>query len=248
MAGGILEMFPEHNLYCEPFMGGGAVFFRKEPSPVEVINDTDGRVVNFYRMVKSQYEHLEALIQQTPHSRKVHKEAEHVLKNQDLYSNVKIAWAFWVQTNMSYASCIFGGYAYARKKNSCEKKLFNKRKSFTDEYCSRLELVQIEQEDALKVIKSRDSGDSFFYCDPPYFNANMGHYAGYTQQNFIDLLVTLANLKGKFLLSSYDSEVLQKFTAENNWQQKKIHKALSVTHKVSRCKTEVLTANYNIAA
>lgn len=248
MEGTIIPLFPLHSLYCEPFAGGGAIFFRIEPSPVEVINDLDGRVVNFYRMVKSQYEHLEALIKQTPHSRKVHKEAEHVLKNQDLYSNVKIAWAFWVQTNMSFASCIFGGFAYARKKNSCEKKTMNKRESFTKEYQSRLELVQIEQEDAIKVIKSRDSEDSFFYCDPPYFNSHMGHYGGYTQEQFIDLLVTLANIKGKFLLSSYDSDILTKFSLDNNWEQIKIEKPIAVSDKVKRNKIEVLTANYKLAA
>ena len=37
----ILPMIPEHNLYCEPFFGGGAVFFAKEPSKIEVINDTN---------------------------------------------------------------------------------------------------------------------------------------------------------------------------------------------------------------
>jgi DNA adenine methylase len=44
----ILGLIPEHRLYCEPFLGGAAVFFAKEPSPVEVINDTNGQLINFY--------------------------------------------------------------------------------------------------------------------------------------------------------------------------------------------------------
>lgn len=249
MEGTIIPLFPDnssYDLYCEPFFGGGAIFFRKEPSPVEVINDLDGRVVNFYRMVKTQFPKLEALIAQTPHSRQAHKEAEHVLKNQDLYSNLKIAWAFWVQTNMSFSSSIFAGFAYGRKCNSAEKKTFNKRKSFTGEYQSRLEQVQIEQNDAIKVIKSRDSERSFFYCDPPYFNSVCGHYEGYTDKDFINLLVTLANAKGQFLLSSYESDILAEHSEINNWHTIKIEKKVAVSHKVDKKKIEVLTANYPI--
>jgi DNA adenine methylase len=44
----ILGLIPNHRLYCEHFLGGAAVFFAKEPSPVEVINDTNGQLINFY--------------------------------------------------------------------------------------------------------------------------------------------------------------------------------------------------------
>lgn len=37
----LLPLIPEHNLYAEPFFGGGALFWAKEPSNVEVINDTN---------------------------------------------------------------------------------------------------------------------------------------------------------------------------------------------------------------
>ena len=43
----IVSMIPEHRLYCEPFFGGGAVFFAKPPASVEVINDTNGELINF---------------------------------------------------------------------------------------------------------------------------------------------------------------------------------------------------------
>ena len=48
----ILPLIAEHKVYCEPFFGGGAIFFAKEPAQVEVINDTNKEVVNFYRIVK----------------------------------------------------------------------------------------------------------------------------------------------------------------------------------------------------
>jgi DNA adenine methylase len=54
----IVEMFPEHLTYVEAFAGGAQVFFHKQPSTVEVLNDLDGEIVNFYRVCKEHYEEL----------------------------------------------------------------------------------------------------------------------------------------------------------------------------------------------
>lgn len=245
MASRIISLFPEHNLYCEPFFGGGAVFFTKQRSNVEVINDKDVRVVNFYRICVSHFDLLKRLIDETPHSRKVHDESAHVLKNPALYSLLKQAWAFWLQTNCSFGSCLFSGFAYARKKNSSEKKLMNKKKSFSIQYKERLDCVQIECHDAIHVIKTRDTENSFFYCDPPYFNANMGHYGGYTEKDFEDLLVCLGSIKGKFLLSSYDSDILQKYIKKFKWDCLKLELTLCMSNS-GKTKVEVLTSNYKI--
>ena len=247
MAEMIVSLMPKHKLYCEPFIGGAAVFFAKEPSEMEVINDLNGDVVNFYRVCASDFMKLEKLIQATPHSRQIHRESADVLKNPDRHNPVKRAWAFWVQTNMSFTSKIFGGYAYERNSNGTLKRFVNKKLAFTPEIKERLNMVDIESNDALRVIKSRDSSESFFYCDPPYFNADMGHYKGYTEQDFTDLLTTLSESKGKFLLSSYPSEVLAKFIKKHRWQTISKDSSIAVTHQTGKKKTEVLTANYNIS-
>lgn len=57
----ILPLFGEHTTYCEPFCGGAAMFFYKEPSKVEVLNDLNGELTNLYRVVKN---HLEEFIKQ----------------------------------------------------------------------------------------------------------------------------------------------------------------------------------------
>jgi DNA adenine methylase len=54
----IIEIFPKHTTYVEPFAGGAQVFFHKEPSRVEVLNDLDGEVVNFFRVCQLHYEEL----------------------------------------------------------------------------------------------------------------------------------------------------------------------------------------------
>ena len=240
----ILSLMPEHKLYCEPFLGGAAVFFAKEPSNMEVINDLNGEVVNFYRVCHSDFQKLQKLVKSTPHSRQVHRETQDILKNPEKHDLIKRAWAFWVQTNMSFSSRIFGGYAYERNSNGTLKRFVNKKIAFTEAIMERLEMVDIENNDALQVIKSRDAADSFFYCDPPYFNSNMGHYKGYTEKDFEELLNVLANIKGKFLLSSYPSEVLQKFTQKHKWHTLTKKTGVAVTKQTDKIKTEVLTANY----
>jgi DNA adenine methylase len=59
LAPAILGLIPEHRIYCEPFLGGAAVFFAKEPSKVEIINDCNGEIVNFYEVLKRDYSALE---------------------------------------------------------------------------------------------------------------------------------------------------------------------------------------------
>src|ERR1035441_732283 len=54
----IISMLPEHTTYVEPFAGGAQVFFHKEPSRVEVLNDLDGEMVNFFRVCQQHYEEL----------------------------------------------------------------------------------------------------------------------------------------------------------------------------------------------
>ena len=67
LAGRIVGMMPGHRVYVEPFFGGGAVFFRKDPSPVEVINDTNSELVNFYETVKRDFTSLEKEVMITLH-------------------------------------------------------------------------------------------------------------------------------------------------------------------------------------
>jgi DNA adenine methylase len=89
--------------------------------------------------------------------------------------------------------------------------------------------------------------DSFFYSDPPYFNSNCGHYDGYSREDFDALLRLKSRLQGKFLLSSYDSDLLQQYVKEYGWHQVKIEQGVSVNKGYGgKKKIEVLTANYPI--
>ena len=65
----ILARFGEHECYCEPFAGGAHVFWAKERSKVEVLNDLDGHLLNFYRVVQRAPRRLARLVAAMPHSR-----------------------------------------------------------------------------------------------------------------------------------------------------------------------------------
>ena len=242
----ILPLIPPHEIYIEAFAGGAAVFWAKEPVRNETLNDLNGEVANFYKILKTDFLALQELVQTTMHSRQEYQDAVVIYKNPHLFDELKRAWAFWVSCNQSFSSSIGGGWAYNKKrKNTRAISIYNKRTNFLCAYTERLEKVSIENKDAVELIRSRDIEKAFFYIDPPYHNATQGHYAGYKERDFEDLLKVLIDLKANFLLSSYPSGLLKKYVKENNWYQKSFESTISATtHR--RKKVEVLTANYEI--
>lgn len=240
----ILPMIQVHKLYCEPFCGGAAVFFAKEPSPVEVINDVNSELINFYRTVQNDFVGLEKEVRISLHSRRLHKDAQVIYENPHMFSEVKRAWAVWVLASQSFSSILDGSWGYDVKKGSTTKKISNKRESFTEDLAIRLQNVQIECTDALRIITSRDSHETFFYCDPPYYNSDCGHYDSYSKEDFTALLQKLSSIEGKFLLSSYPSDILKEFTAKYGWKNKSFEQKVSVNKGAGKSKTEVLSWNY----
>lgn len=244
----IISLIPEHTLYAEPFTGGGAVFFQKPPSKCEVLNDTNGELTNFYKVIRNQFKKLQVLIQDTLHSRDAYRRAEVIYYNTDMFDEVHRAWAVWVLCSQGFAGKMDGPFGYDKTDNTTSKRIANKRLNFTEAYRERLEKTQIECADALYVIDSRDHEDAFFYCDPPYIGSNCGHYKGYTEADFEALLQLLSTIKGKFLLSSYPSEMLTQYTDRHGWHTLQRELLVTVNAKGGnhKKKIEVLTANYPI--
>lgn len=242
----ILPLIPEHTIYTEAFFGGGAIFFAKPPSEAETINDTNSMVVNFYEIVVTDYHNLKQKIEATLFSRASYTVALSIYRMPHLFSKLQQACAFYIATNMGF-SCRIGSWGYD-KYGKRVKAFRNKKLVFNDEIYKRLENVQIENTDACKVIKARDTEDAFHYVDPPYIDTNQGHYAGYTKTQYRELLETLSKIQGKFLLSSYPSKLLTKYTKKHGWYTKTFDKPLSarkaVKGKLRGRKIEVLTANY----
>ncbi len=238
----IIKLIPEHQIYVEPFLGGGAVFWSKAPASVEVINDINGEIINFYEVLKRDYNALRNKIEISLHSRDLHRKAETIYNNPDMFERLDRAWAVWLLSAQSFGAMLNGSFGYDRS-GTTSKSIRNKRDNFSIDYAIRLQQVQIECADALRIIRSRDTPRTFNYCDPPYPGTDQGHYDGYTQEDFEMLLACLEKIEGKFLLSSFRNKALTEFAKKNGWDSVEIYtsKPMSKGRKI-----EVLTANYQI--
>ncbi|MDF1547149.1 MAG: DNA adenine methylase [Bacteroidales bacterium] len=245
----ILPIIPDHRIYVEAFAGGAAVFFAKRPSDIEVLNDINGNIANFYKVLISDFDALNIEIECTLHDEYSHQQAQKIyFSKKPVYNNIKRAWAVWVLSNMSYGSDFSSGWQWVKNKNDNWHpaiKLRNKKDAFKF-LKGRLKLLTVHNSDALEIIQKRDGVDTFQYLDPPYVGARQGHYSGYKKKNFGNLLELLPNLKSKFLLSSYRNNKLDELIEKNNWNSIEINQRSSVSGRNFR-KTEVLTFNYHQA-
>src|SRR5216684_3309153 len=73
LAAKIISLLPEHITYVEPFAGGAQVFFHKQPSKVEVLNDLNGEIVNFFRVCQWHHEELVRYLKYCLVSRRLHE-------------------------------------------------------------------------------------------------------------------------------------------------------------------------------
>lgn len=210
MASKIIPLIPKHTIYVEPFAGGASIFFMKPVPKVtnsnhyrEVINDTNGLVHNFYLQMRDNQDELLRLIALTPYSKRDYEIAVSICKK-GCGDKIKLAWAFYINISMSFSNKLNSGWS--RNKFSCNSSFswYSKIESIL-KFSERLKGVFIDNIDALDCIKLWDSPQTFFYCDPPYVNANQGHYSGYSQDDLDKLIDTLGRIKGSFILSGYNN-------------------------------------------
>ncbi|MDR2634024.1 MAG: hypothetical protein LBC51_10455 [Treponema sp.] len=110
------------------------------------------------------------------HSLRLHEQAWVICQNPDSFDPVKRALAGWVLAHSSYGCKADASFGYDRK-GSKSKKPDNKRENFTAACEERLRRTQIACGDAVRIIKSRDVPDGFFYLDSPYAGAGRERYS-----------------------------------------------------------------------
>lgn len=125
MAPRIVRMLPDdHEVFVEVFGGSGAVLFAKERSKVEVLNDCDGDVVNFFRVLRDEAltDRLMERLLNTPYSRKEYAE---MCRQPPPGDPVLRAWRFWAIARQCYGGyrpanhgCAFAGATVGRWRRS----------------------------------------------------------------------------------------------------------------------------------
>ncbi len=240
----ILPLIPSHKIYTEPFCGGAAVLFAKQPVNSEIINDINMELTNFYWSAKVYYQDLKVEIDKTLHSRDMHAHAAHIMQYPKFFTPVQRAWSVWVLCKISFASMLDGSFGYDFN-GGMPKKLKNAKDEFTEYLCSRLDAVTIENRDVLKVIETYDSEDSFHFVDPPYINSDCGHYEGcFNEKNMDSLLQLLERIKGKFMLTMFPLPLIENYAIKNGWIIHRVERTISASKTTRRKQEEWIVCNY----
>jgi DNA adenine methylase len=201
----LIQLFPPHVTYVEPFCGGAQVFFHKSPSRVEVLNDLDGEIVNFLRVCREHPDELIRLLAFLVPSRAVFAQfaAQDPTHLTDIQRAVRF---FYLQKNA------FGGLIRRRTFHYCVAKPSNFRpghlSTVVRETADRLCNVQIEHLPYEEILRRYDRSTTFFYLDPPYMGVH--HYRFNFVEGDYDVLASrLSLLKGRFLLSLNDTPTVR---------------------------------------
>ena len=242
----ILPLIPSHNLYNEPFAGGAALLFAKEPTEINVINDLNGEIVNFYRTLISDFRSLKREIETTLHSREQMDVAKFIYNHPGYFSNVKRAWAVWAMSKLCFSSDFTGSFSLCRKgKSQTTRNLSHAKCRFTEDLRILLEKCTIEQDDALEIIRKYDTDDAFHYLAPPYVDCNMGHYENMFGLNELQrLLDLLSEVKGKFMLTMYPNDMIKQYAEKNHWRIHRIERRVTAAKHSRRKQEEWMIVNY----
>lgn len=196
----LTRLFPVHDVYVEPFFGGGAVFFGKTPSSKEVVNDLDAKLVQDYKRIvdaptdTAAYPNPKGLAAQ-----------RRFLSGHESSVGAKVVESILRRCNGFGGKYIDDPSSLAKPSSSSPKV---KHIGF---YKGRLANATILNQDYRKVIKKYDSAKTFFFLDPPYeMSKGMDYAKGSETFDFEELAKCLRDIKGDVLITINDSPHIRK--------------------------------------
>ena len=243
MAKQICSLMPAHRSYLEPFFGSGAVLFSKPPSAIETVNDIDGDITNFFKVLREQPDRLAEAINMTPYSRDVFDDAN---KDRGI-DEFDRAYRFAIRSKMAhgfktYQKSGFKIDVYGRERSYCLGS-WNRLPQDLVAAAQRLKQVQIENRPALDVIRKFNHYNVLIYADPPYLLDTRGgkqYRYEMDEQDHLDLLDALQQHKGAVILSGYPHEMYDREL--KGWSRI----AMKAYNQNSDQRTEVLWCNFNV--
>ena len=221
----IVALMPPHLHYVEPYFGGGAVLFAKPYEGVsEVVNDLNGDLMNFWRVLqdKKLFAEFRRRVEAIPFSEVEWQEAQEQLGTDNGQQAARPAsserCAFFVLCRQSMAGRCQDFAPLTRNRT---RRGMNEQASAwlncidgLPAVHARLRRVVILNRPALEVIRSQDGPGTLFYLDPPYLPETQPRTECFgpldmTADQHEELLDTIRNLQGKVMMSGYPSRALR---------------------------------------
>ncbi len=252
----ILPHLPEDaTCFVDLFGGSAAVILNVKPYPVEVYNDLDEDVVNFFKVLRENTEELIQAISLTPYSR---KEFSLALARSSTGGRIERARQFYVRI----MQCRSSSPTATRDSDWRYSKLISERgmaapaQKWGNRYTSlfliaqRLKRIMIENRDFLHILRQYDGSETLFYVDPPYVHETRQRKRGYTHEmpteDHLNLIHGLSTILGRFVLSGYDNEIYSEAIHSLGWSKVKFPPARATTSSNSKTrKIEVLWKNFS---
>lgn len=259
LADRIVKLFPDHLHYVEACAGGLSVLFAKKPEGVsEVVNDIDGDLTNFWRVLQDPVEFaaLQRRLEATPFS-----EAEYDAACQSPArfwketGDGERAWKFFVMCRQSLAGRMksFSPLSKTRVRRNMNEQASAWLTAIEGlpAVHARLRRVVVLNRGVLDVLKSEDTPKTLFYLDPPYLPstreaADVYRHEMSTEQHR-SLLSALNHVRGMVALSGYRSEMYDKALTAPKWTR---HDFSMANHAAGgddkRIMTECLWTNWRV--
>jgi DNA adenine methylase len=254
----IIEHFPQHRVYVEPFGGMANVLLKKARSEVEIFNDHDRRVTNRFRVIRHRESlaELKRLAELTPYSR---EEFSRLCEQPEPQEPIKRAYWFFVRCRQArggigMSAITANAWATSTRTRRGMPEPISKYLSAIDgldKVADRFRQVVIEWQQAIDTIKKYDDTDTLFYCDPPYpaetrSGGKADTYAiEMTTADHERLLTTLRACKGRIVLSGYPSALYDQVL--KGWRR--IERPMHVQFSNSGAnRTEVFWLNFSVEA
>ena len=238
----IIDFFPDHHSYLEPFFGSGAILFNKPRSNIETVNDLDGNVVNLFEWIRKDPERLAHEIYYTPYARQIYEEAFTAIPEDSFERAVN----FYIKLNMGH------GFRTNGEKVGWKNDVQGRERAYASQgWChlpekimqaaERIRGVQIECKPAVDVIERFNHPNVLVYNDPPYVLGTR-HGKQYRceldDKGQNDLLDVLLAHKGPVVISGYDNNLYN--DRLKNWHREETFCYSQVCSK----KREVIWMNY----
>lgn len=208
----IIEHFPPHRVYVEPFGGGGSVLMRKPRSYAEIYNDLDGEIVNVFRVVRDHGDELRRALELTPFARE-----EFLLSYKPSDDPLEQAMRTIARSFMGFggaAVCgeVSGFRANSNRSGTTPAQDWRNYPGVLPAAIDRLRGVVIENRNAVEVINHHDGPDTLHYVDPPYHHDTRARGDKKSVKSYKhemdddqhrDMASVLNTLQGAVILSGY---------------------------------------------